>query len=307
MKTDVTKPASSPKITILQADLLLLAVALIWGAGFIAQQTAAKTVGFFIFNACCFLIGGLLILPLAIRNGSIHEKNSSSRQPSLLLYSGLTGAVLFAASALQQAGMQYTSVRNVSFITGLYVVFVPLILLVFWRKRPTWFTWLAILASVVGVYLLSMDGALLLTYGDSLVLAGAVLWALHIILIDRFIGYFQVFAFTAGQFLVCGLLNLIFGLALQADTLPMLFSIWGAVAYKSLFAIAGGFTLQVIGQKYAPPTDAAIILSMEAVFGTLFGVLLVGEKMNLQQFFGCVLIFAAMLIVQIRTNQQSVK
>jgi drug/metabolite transporter (DMT)-like permease len=218
----------------------------------------------------------------------------------------LAGALLFSASGLQQAGLATTSIGNASFITGLYVVLVPLILSLIWRHQVPWLSWVAVALSVVGVMLLSLQGELRVSSGDALELAGAVMWAFQIILVGRLAEKgVDVLQFSIIQFATCGILNLILAVGLDPQGIVALKGTWVAVLYSALFPIAMGFSLQILGQRHAPAVDASIIMSTEAVFGTLFGFLFLNELLNVQQIFGCVLIMAAMIMAQIRPTAAS--
>jgi drug/metabolite transporter (DMT)-like permease len=213
----------------------------------------------------------------------------------------LAGTFLFAAAGLQQAGLFTTTIGNASFITGLYVVLVPLILFVVWKKQVHWLSWLAVGIAVIGVMLLSLQGEFRLAPGDGLELMGAVMWALHVLLVGRLASKgANILWFSVIQFSVCGLLNLLLALIVEPAGVQSLISSWQVVVYSAIFPIGLGFSLQIAGQKHAPPIDAAIILSTEAVFGTFFGYLFLNELLTIRQLFGCALILAAMILAQLK-------
>jgi len=220
----------------------------------------------------------------------------------------LAGVILFGAHGLQQAGLVTTSIGNASFITGLYVVLVPVILFVFWKKHIHWLSWVAVGVATIGVMLLSLQGELKLTPGDGLVLIGAVMWAMHIILVGRLarLGT-DILWFSVIQFTVCGLLNFFLAVVLDPQGFTSLVASWQVVLYSAIFPIGLGFSLQIAGQKQAPPVDAAIILSMEAVFATLFGFLFLNELLTARQLFGCLLILIAMILAQLRPVEEMVQ
>ncbi len=243
----------------------------------------------------------LLVIAL-IRDGK--PKVTRTELPWMILAGGL----LFAAAWLQQTGLITTTVSNASFITGMYVVLVPLMLLTVWKKRVSWFSWLTVFMAAAGVMLLSLQGEFRLARGDALELMGAVLWALHVIVIGRLAGQgADVLWFSITQFGVCGLLNLLPALAVDPQGVGNLFTSWPVVVYAGLVPTAIGYTLQVAGQKHAPPVDAAIILSLEAVFGTLFGYLFLQELLSPRQLFGCALMLAAMILAQVRPSEEPVQ
>jgi drug/metabolite transporter (DMT)-like permease len=273
-----------------RADLLLLLAALLWGSAFVPQRLAAAHLGYFLFNGLRFLLGALVLLPWA----------RPRRRPTRTFFhwSSIAGILLVGAAACQQAGLKFTTAGNAGFLTGLYVVLVPVVLRVLWRQKMAWRSWAGALIAAAGVFLLSVNDQFRLNIGDALELAGAVLWALHVVVIGRAVTHVEVLWFSMGQYLVAGLLNMALGLALEAHTLPGLADCWWAVVYLGVFSVAAVYTLQAAGQKRAPAADAAIILSMEAVFAAVFGHFLLGESLVLRQLGGCALILGAIAIVQ---------
>lgn len=282
----------------LKSDLVLLFVAAVWGTGFVAQRLAAAEMDAFTFNAGRFLIAALIIFLAAKLQRAEKTKVPAKNQLPLMM---LAGVLLFAAAWLQQAGLATTTVGNAGFITGLYVVLVPLILFVVLRERVAWAQWLAVLIAVAGVGLLSLTDEFRLAPGDVLELIGAVIWALHVILVGRLASQgADVMRFSAIQFATCGALNLGFALVLYPNVVQTLAESWQPVIYSAFVPIALGYTLQIAGQKHAPAVDAAIILSTEAVFAALFGYLILGELLGARQILGCALIMAAILLAQVR-------
>jgi len=284
----------------LRADLILLAVAVIWGSSFVAQRVAAAHLGPFLYNGTRFLLGALTLLPLAGRR---------LRGLTRLEWWGgaLAGLFLFGAANLQQAGLRFTTAGKAGFITGLYVVLVPLFLALGWRQWPRWSAWAASLLAVAGLFLLSSVGRLTLAPGDGWELAGAMLWALHVILIGNLAPRADVLRLALAQYLICGLLSTALGLGLeygrgQATLLQGLAVAWWTVVYNGVLSVGLGFTLQVVGQRRAPAIDAVVILSLEAVFAALFGWLLLGEMLAVQQLIGCGLMLAGMLLAQVRAS-----
>lgn len=286
------------KIERLKADFTLLVVAIVWGSAFVAQRVAAQNISVFLFNGLRFFLGALILLPIAWRqdqNGH-NQVKLTSRQ---ILGIVLLGSLLFTAAAFQQYGLQYTTAGNAGFVTGLYVVLIPVILAVGWRQPSRFSIWIASLLAVVGLFLLSTGGSMIFNPGDALELAGAFVWAFHVILIGRLVQRIDVLRLAIGQYLVCGMISLTVGLGLGAKSLGDLNAVWWAVVYTGLFSIGLGYTLQAVGQKVAPPADAAIILSMEAVFAAIFGWLLLDEMLTPLQLLGCGLMFSGMLLAQV--------
>jgi len=281
-----------PVLHRLKSDAILLFVSAVWGSGFIAQRIAADRMGNFTFNGSRFLLATLLLLVL------VRFRINFTR--SDLGWTVLTGSVLFCASTLQQVGIKTTTAGNAGFITGLYVVIIPIILVIFNRQRIHWSTWSAAGVAVLGTLLLSTGGRFRPAIGDWIELAGAFLWAVHVILVGKMARRMDNLQFTIGQFAVCGLSTLLFGLLFEFPPLPGGTIGWLAVLYSAFFPIGIGFTLQVIAQRRAPVADAAIIFSMEAVFAALFGYWLLSENLLPLQIAGCALIVVAIFIAQLR-------
>jgi len=239
-----------------------------------------------------FLLAGCILLPVALWR-------EHPRIDGRLWLVGLAGVILFLAGGLQQAGLELTTAGNAGFITTLYVVFVPLILRIFWKESIGWISWAAAGMAVLGSLLLSTSGRMQVGRGDMLELLGAVLWALHVILVSKAVRKVGVLTFSAGQYLAAGLLNLAVSL-LTGQSFSGLAGGWWTIVYIGVLSTTIGYTLQVFGQKYAPPSDAAVLLSMEAVFAAFFGYLFLVELLQPLQIIGCVLILVAILLTQVR-------
>lgn len=273
----------------LRSDFILLLAALIWGSAFVAQRSAAQAgVGVFAFNAARFFLGGLALVPFAWRVRHLERRH--------WFWIATTGVALFAASALQQLGLRYTTAGNAGFITGLYVVIVPLILWLSGREHLPGRTWLAVALATLGIYLLSTQGALRMNPGDALELGGAFFWALHVLLLGYLARQIPVAALSTGQFFICALLNLSASILLENNQVTSFVVAWGPILYTGLFSIGLGYSLQALGQRHAPATDAALILSTEAIFAALAGYILLGEHLTPEQLLGCVLILMAVLL-----------
>ncbi len=276
----------------LKGNLILLSAAIIWGTAFVAQRIGAQHVGPFLFNGLRFLLAVLILWPLLRKQNLTLWQNDFKN-----LF--LPGLFLFIASVFQQAGLKYTSAGNAGFVTGLYVVFVPLILAIFLKHKIKIKIWIAVLLASIGLYFLSITENFRLAPGDGFELIGAIFWAGHVVIIARLVSKVEVVRLAVGQFLVCGLLNLIFVVGFEMDTFTGLSIAWPAIVYTGIFSIAVGFTLQVYGQKFSPPSDAAIILSLEAVFAVLFGFLILDEMMDMRKMAGVLLMFLAMIVAQV--------
>ncbi len=288
------KPQSSSKSRIL-ADISLLTAAVLWGSSFAAQRAAALSGGVYFYNGTRFLLGSLFLLPFLI-----FSKPNLKR----ITYQGwvggaIAGVVLFAGSSFQQFGLQFTSAANAGFITGLYVILIPFFMAILNRKPPRTLIWGASLISVTGMFLLSTGGKLALSVGDSWELIGALMWAAHVLVIDQVTHHLDLPILAILQSSVCGILSLLLGIFYEHSTINTLNGIWWAVVWTAIASIALGYTLQAVGQKTAPPADAAIILCLEAVFAALFGWIILRESLTLIQIIGAILMLGAMIMVQV--------
>jgi drug/metabolite transporter (DMT)-like permease len=281
----------------LKADLLLILTAGVWGAAFVAQRTAAQNTSVFLFNGLRFLLGALVLLPLAWRNGSLTSPVIKRRQALIGIL--VAGLLIFTAATFQQMGLRYTTAGNAGFISGLYVVFIPVILAIGGRQRQRPAIWIAVLLATTGLFLLSTGGRLQLTLGDSLELVGSLVFAFHMIWIGQQVQRIPVLPLAIGQYLFTGLLSLGIGVFIEPGAALDLSDAWLSIFYTGIFSIGMGYTLQAIGQRIAPPTDAAILLSMEAPFAALSGWLILDERLSAIQMLGCGLMLTAMLLAQI--------
>ena len=276
----------------LKADLTLFAVAIIWGTGFITQGIAGQYHLAYLFNGASFTLASLILIPFIKRENKI-----SSRQ---LKWMAMAGCILFIASALQQVGMLYTKVANAGFLTSLYSVFTPFLLWIGFREKPHWIDLVAVTIASVGAYLLSTAGSFQIQPGDGLELIGSVFWGLHFVILGKYASDFEPVSFAAGQFFIAGSLNFLMGLAFenlgQLAPLPVV----GAILYRASLSIGIGYTLQVWGQRHTPPTDAALILGLEAVFAVLAAWLLLSQTLLPIQILGCIIIFSAVIFSQMK-------
>jgi len=286
----------------LKSDALLMLTATIWGFAFVAQRVGMEYVGPFTFNGVRFALGSLSLVPLML----LKRKNPSAIAALLppadrrtVAWGGaLAGLVLFMGASLQQSGLVHTTAGNAGFITGLYVVIVPLLGL-FWRQRPDLGTWIGALLAAAGLYLLSVTAAFEIAFGDLLVLVGAFFWAAHVLIIGWLSPRIESIQLACIQFAVCSLLSLITAAALETMTLQGLMGAALPILYGGLLSVGVAYTLQVVAQRDARPAHAAIILSLESVFAALGGWLLLGELLSARALAGCSLMMAGMLLSQL--------
>ena len=286
----------------LRANGLLLLTALIWGAAFVSQRVSMDYIGPFTFLCARSLLGGAALLPLiAVFDRRIPgEKATPEEEKTLLLGGLLCGAVLCLASALQQIGIQYTSVGKAGFLTAMYIVMVPLCGL-FIRKRIPLRIWLAVGAALAGMYFLCLRGTGFsgVNRGDLLELACAAGFTAHILVIDRFAGRVDGVKMSCIQFFACGILAGICMLIWERPALGDILAAWLPICYAGLLSSGAGYTLQILAQKDTDPTVASLIMSLEAVFSLIFGWLLLGQRMTAWELLGCGLMFAAIIWVQL--------
>jgi drug/metabolite transporter (DMT)-like permease len=289
----------------IRADLTLLMVSLIWGTAFVAQRVAATSLNIYLFNAARYLIGGVILIPLFW-----WRKSQNQHHPQIAWQNWLgiilAGVLLFTGATLQQIGMQTTKAANAGFITGMYVILVPVLLALLWHQPAGRNVWLAAIIASVGLILLSTGGSVRFVIGDVYELGGAFLWAFHLILISLLVGRAPVITISIVQNLMCaGLSGLVFIFQGEWQSLAGLEEAWWTILYTGVVSIGIGYTLQIVGQRHAPASHAAIILSSEAVFAGIFGWILLGETLTLIQIIGCLLIIAGILLSQIRWLRRS--
>ncbi len=282
----------------IRSDLILLLVALIWGSAFVAQRFAALQMGAFLFNALRFWIGAIILAPF-LRLGFQKTDPVDSVSKDDIAWISLAGFLLFGGAAFQQAGMKFTTAGNAGFITGLYVVLIPFFMSMIWREKIRAIIWFAAMLSICGLFLLSTGGRLRLNPGDVLELFGTSFWAFHVILIGKLVQRMTLLKLAIGQYLVCGLLSLVASLLVGQNNISNIAGSWWALLYTGVVSIGLGYTLQMVGQRFAPAPDAAIILSLEAVFAAFFGWIFLGEFLNWLQILGCVIIFSGILLAQL--------
>jgi drug/metabolite transporter (DMT)-like permease len=291
-----------------RSDLLLLLTAAIWGFAFVAQRAGMEYLGPFTFNTLRFALGSLVLLPFIYFTaaGRTTERLATGTggrwrtlwQPQVLRGGLLAGTVLFIASSLQQTGLVTTTAGKAGFITGLYVIIVPMLGLALGRATGSG-TWLGAVLAVAGLYLLNGSGGGWLARGDLLVLVGAFFWAGHVLVIDRLARSVDPLQLACLQFLTCAILSLIFAMPLESISLAAVRGAAGAVLFSGLFSVGLAFTLQVVAQKTAHPTHASIIMSLEAVFALLGGWLILSEPVGLRGLAGSALMLAGMLLSQL--------
>ncbi len=281
-----------------KSDSLLMLTAIIWGSAFVAQRVGMSYVGPLTFNGVRFALGAIVLLPFIRWRNQYQRITSSPRRKSLawqgLWGGGLVGLMLFSGSSLQQIGLVYTTAGKAGFITGLYVIIVPLMGL-FLGQWPGWGGWVGACCATIGLYLLSMTEALTFAPGDLWVLFGAFFWAAHVLALSWLSPRMERLKLACTQYAVCSVLSLLGAYFTETITLDGIKGAIIPILYGGILSVGIAYTLQVVAQRHAPPIHAAIILSLEAVFAALAGWLILGEMLSLRGLIGCGLMFTGTL------------
>ena len=307
----------------LRGDLMLMLAAMIWGSAFVAQKSGADLMGPIAFNGMRILIGGLVLLPvISIMDRLKGRKNAGGEDGAAIpmtkeekraawknAFKGgiLCGLALATAAGMQQLGICYTTAGKAGFITALYVVIVPIFGLIFLRKRVRPVIWLCVIASAVGLYLLCIPaggGFSHLNKGDMLMPVCAILFAVHILIIDNFSPKVDGVRLSCIQFLTAGILSLCFIwvdplIGFSLPTLSAVVSNWLPLLYTGVLSCGVAYTFQVVAQADTDPTVASMILCLESVFAVIAGMLLLGESMSIREIIGCIIMFAAIVVAQL--------
>ena len=295
--------------TKLRSNILLFLAAFFWGIAFVAQEEGAKYVGPFTFNAVRMTIGGIVLLPfIAIINRNEKREKEHGSFKNLLIGGALCGGALCIASALQQAGLGYTTASKAGFITALYMVIVPIIGL-FFKKRVQPLVWLAVVLSLMGMYMLCVtDGFKEINIGDLIVMCSAFFYSAQILLVDHFVKSIDPVKLSCAQFFAVGLFSAVPMLIIERPALTDIALAWVPLLYTGIFSCGIAYTFQVMGQKGAKPVVASLIMSLESVFAAIAGVVLLPatNTLSLPQLVGCVLMFGAIILSQIPVKSKKV-
>ncbi len=285
-----------------RSNVLLVFVALIWGSAFVAQAVAMRTLGPLTFTGLRFALGAAVVAPLAWREWRELAARQRQPRPRDAVHIAALGALLFLGAALQQVGMRWTTVTNAGFLTALYIPLVPVFAWLALRQAPHWTVWPAAVGCVVGTWLLTGGhGALSLNQGDWWIVASAVPWAVHVLLVGRAANRLHgPMVVATGQFLACSALALVAGLATEPVSAAGIRAALGAIVYTGVLSVGLGFTLQVVAQRHARAADSAIVLSSETVFAAIFGAIFMGDRLDATGLCGCALILGCVLMVQLQ-------
>ena len=293
--------------TKLLGNLLLLGTAAIWGTAFVFQRVGMEDIEPLTFNAARMALAAVAVGFVALLLGRRKKKQPSVRasaeeaayKKNTLIGGICCGLFLASASIFQQMGIVYTSAGKAGFITAMYMLLVPIIGAVFFKKKNTWLVWLAVAIGVVGMYLLCITERLSLTKGDALICVCAVLFSGHILCIDHFVQKGDPVRISAIQFATVTVISAVLAGILEEPTTAKLISAAVPILYCGLISGGVGYTLQIVAQKFTDPTIASLLMSLESVFAVIAGALILGERMNLRETLGCVILFTAIVLVQI--------
>ena len=298
----------------MRGELILLLAAMLWGTCFVFQKMGMDYIGAYTLGAFRFIIGGLALIPVIV----LFTKMEHKKHPKMTemdggfldkhLYIGgiLCGTALFAAASLQQIGLQYTTAGKAGFLTSLEIVLVAVIMIFITRKVQINIL-VGVLLAVLGMYMLCMVEGFYLEKGDAYELAGVVFWAMQILAIDKYAKKVDGIKLSFIQFMTTGILSCIFMFLFENPQWSDIKNGTVPILYTSIIEVAVAYTLQIIGQRYTPPTIAAVILSLEAVFSVISGAVILGEKMSFREIIGCVCMMAAVAIAQLPLPDRNIE
>ena len=293
-------------------NLLLTLTAMIWGTAFVGQRVGMESIEPFTFTAARMALAAVAVGMVSLIVGRKKPENenrvieSEKQITRYTLIGGLCcGVFLTAGSLFQQVGVVYTSAGKAGFITAMYMLLVPVINFLFFKKRNSLRVWLAVLVGVAGMYLLCMTEGFSLAKGDTLVLICAFMFSGHILCCDYFAPRGKAITISAIQFAVTSLISAIFAFLFEEPSWAKVVSAMIPILYCGLISGGVGYTLQIVAQKYTDPTIASLLMSLESVFAVIAGALLLGERMSGRELLGCMVMFAAIVLVQIPEKKKS--
>ena len=290
----------------LLGNAILLFTAAIWGMGFAWQRLGMSDIGPITFTAAREIISAVFIGIAAFIINRINKRREGIRKDSFgmlrknTLKGGICcGTILVAATLFQQMGIVYTSAGKAGFITAMYMLFVPILGFIVLKHRHSWTVWLAVLIGVVGMYFLCVNERLTFTKGDAMMLVCALLYSCHILTCDHFVENAEPITMSAIQFVTASVISTALAFMFEVPSIPQVMAALAPILYCGFVSGGMGYTLQIVGQKYADPTPASLIMSFEAVFAVLGGAVMLHERMSIREAAGCIIMFAAIILVQI--------
>ena len=296
----LTMKKNQDRLDKIPGEALLLLTAIIWGTGFVAQRKAMEGMQPFAFVALRFFLGCLVLLPALLLSKNKEPAKGSLKER--ILPGLVSGLFLFAGTSMQQLGIMTTSASKAGFLTSLYLVLVPVIGLFFGKKANRW-VWIGVGLALLGVYYLSVDLQMSIQRGDIYLIIGALFWAMQILALDHYSSKTNILELAFGQFFVAAVLGLVMSLIGESGAMVPDPEAWGPLLYSGIVAVGMGFTLQVFGQSKVDPALASLIMSLEAVFALFGGMLFLGERLSGREWWGCVIMMAAVVLVQLKGQQ----
>lgn len=287
----------------IMGSIMLFITAFIWGVAFVAQSVGMDYIGPFTFNGIRMILAAFAVLPTIwiFREKDIDSKTGKSRI-SFGIYGGIVcGICLFAASMLQQTGIQYTTVGKAGFITALYIIIVPLIR-IFTGKKIGLLLWISVIIAVIGMYLLCITEKISISKGDFLVTLCALTFAVHILAVDYFVKSANGIVLSCTQFFVAGTMAVAVAIIIEKPELGNILKSYIPILYAGILSGGLGYTFQIIGQKHVRATVAAMIMSLESVFAVLSGWLLLNQNLTFREIVGCILVFIAIMLAQLNSD-----
>ncbi len=294
-------------------NLLLLLTAMIWGTAFVGQRVGMDSIEPVTFNAARMWLAAAAIGLVAVLTGKKSDSQdkkpvsgwtdsrdkAQKRRKNTIIGGICCGSFLTAASLFQQMGVVYTTAGKAGFITAMYMLLVPIINFVFFKKKNTWLVWTGVLVGVLGMYLLCITDGFSLTYGDTLVCICALLFSGHILCCDHFVQLGNPIRISAIQFATAAVISTIAAFFAEEPSWQKIVSAAIPILYCGIVSGGIGYTLQMVAQRYTDPTIASLLMSLESVFAVIAGAILLGERMTARELAGCVIMFAAIVLVQI--------
>lgn len=283
-----------------KASIMLFATAIIWGLAFVAQAAGMEHLGPLSFTASrCFVAVVFLYLTykfFMMKSASYREEKFDMKRT--LVGGSICGLVFTIAINLQQVSLIYTTAAKASFLTALYIVFIPVIGL-FFGRRPSVKIIICIFLAMVGTYLLSIKGGLKINRGDLIVILSALVFAIHILLLTKYSTNTNAVLVSLVQFAVCGVISLVGALVLEDISMEAILKSQATILYVGILSSGVGFTIQLMALKDLEPVVASMICSLESVFGALFGWLILSQEMTEREIFGAIIIFLATIFAQV--------
>ena len=284
----------------------MLLGAIIWGASFVVQRIGVEFIGPFTFGCIRFLLGALSLLPIYFILNKGKEKGHDAPARHYIISGIVCGGALFIGASFQQFGIMLTTAGKAGFITSLYVVLVPIFALLVFRKHLSKKIIIAIIISLIGIYLLCVNEGFSINTGDVYNFIGAIFWAIQILAIEKLAYNLDGVKFAIIQFLVCGVLSGIFMFILEKPTFDNIGLALLPLLYSGILSVGVGFTAQIICINYTDPIVASLIMSSESVFSVIFGFLLLGEVLTTKQGIGCILVLSAVILAQITPKRKKI-